>query len=56
MLSQESIHYTKLDVLRTVVIIVSSHILVQILGNKNFFNNQKLLGPVAQSPFSANPG
>ena len=24
--------------------------------NKNLFNNQKLLGPVAQSPFSANPG
>ena len=43
MLSQESIHYTKLDVLRTVVVIVSSHILVQILGNKNFFNKEWLV-------------
>jgi hypothetical protein len=43
MLSQESIHYAKLDVLRTIVVIVSSHILVQTIGNKKFFNKGWLI-------------
>jgi hypothetical protein len=43
MISQENLQYTKLSLLKTVILIVSSHVIIETLGDKKFFNDTWLL-------------
>jgi hypothetical protein len=43
MISQENLQYTKLGLLKAVVLIVSSHVIIETLGQKKFFNENWLV-------------
>ncbi len=43
MISQESLQFTKIELLQSLIIIISSHLLVEVVGSRKFFNESWLV-------------